>query len=211
MLNKVRLPPFPAKVFSNMDPSIVSERKFMLENWLQACACKYKLVPYVIKFLKLPLTTVSPPPLKVSPLTKAETIITDFVRRINEENYRKISAIEDFEWEFLWQRTTVREELFLFLVNSLVKLCGDNSTGAKSMDILTKLISRDTCKNYLTVLKQLVQIQPQKLQVMRLNDHLMNRIHGESQPQAFKVIKVLADHYRSQNEDIYLFIIVRVT
>lgn len=133
--------------------------------------------------------------------TLDEELIFDFTTRLNTDSRNKIKALDDFEWNFFSKRRSVRSELISFLLKTIIPLCGLNNIGNKAMDIIAKLTSRDRYREYQTVIKELVKIDPEILCEMRLNEHLTKKSHGDCQPQAFHILQILAENFRSNRSE----------
>ncbi|CAG9329520.1 unnamed protein product [Blepharisma stoltei] len=207
--NAITLPKFPKKIFNKLSAAVISERRANLELWLQEASGHTELLLPLSKFLNVPtdgFEIVSTN--RQNSVSQDENLIVEFSTKVTSESRNRYRALEEFEWQFFSKRRLVRNEYFAILLNVLIPLCGLDNIGCKALDILTKLISSDRFWDFNKVKQELVKLGPDFLSKMKLNDHLMRRIHGESQCLAYEILKVLDENFQLAKDNFGLNIVL---
>ncbi len=202
--NRITLPPFPSKVWDSLNSDIINDRRAKLEAWLRATLMHYSLIPFVAKFLDIQESQYDTehPEVSIQNLNSDETVIHEFIERINSKVKDRIRTLDEFDWLFFSKRRVVRPDSIVMLIHQIIPLCSESNLGSKAINLLYKLMSVDRNKgkiylDFQSAIREFVKVSPVVLRKMNLNLHVQSMLHGDSSHQAFHITKILAAHYRT--------------
>lgn len=191
------LPDFPSKKLLSMSYRVIGIRRELLETWLIAVMQQEQLLPSVFKFLDLSMSRMS---FVMNMLNSASTpvddaIVLDLAAQLSSEARQKLKALEHFDKIFFEQRRKLSETSLQTVFAHLLPLCADLMVGAKSIYIVSKLISPQHNRGYEMFLHYFVRENFELLGTMDLHKHICQEFPGDTAQYAFEILKVLQEYF----------------
>lgn len=191
----IYLPRFPGKKLLKNRDSLTEKRREKIERWLQIALKHPKLSKKILKFLDLNKETIKN---EISNSAKPdETYVQNFINKLSSNINNKMSQIDKFSFNFFSRKRSISEEVLSELLKCLIPLASSDLYGGKIIDILTKLTSSDSYKDFSLVCKVLSHIDIYLLREMNLNDYLTKKKFVDSQLQAYNICKIYEENSRS--------------
>lgn len=191
------LPDFPSKKLISLNSKVVEIRREMLETWLSAVIQQEQLLPLVFKFLDLSLSRMS---FVMNMINSAsapvdDAIVLDLAAQLTSEVRQKLKALDNFDRVFFERRRKLSETSLQTVLAHLLPLCADTIVGAKSIYIVSKLISPQHNRGYELFLHCFVRENTELLASMDLHKHICQEFPGDTAQFAFEIMLVLYEYY----------------
>lgn len=207
-----RLPEFPAKNWiQKSHANVVGERRIKLEAWLQQSLAEPQVILQILNFLEVPIDkkTKVMELSRLCNLTGGDRCVAALVSSLHENERHKSRAIEEFEKNFFAIKQGMHGSYVRLLLRVLAPLCGNQVVACKSLDVLYKLLSSASYRYYEMVVTQLLDLDLNLLQGLRLDLHILKQFQGDSSETALAISKLLYDHFsRQMQESIFKYIVI---
>lgn len=203
----IPLPDFPSKKLLPMNSKVVEIRREMLETWLQAVIQQELLLPLVFKFLDLSISRISFVMNMVNSVSTPadDAIVLDLAAQLSSEARQKLKTLKFFDKAFFEHQRRLTETALQTLMAHLLPLCADLIVGAKSIYILSKLLSPQHNRDCELIRQTLVRENSELLASMDLQRHICQEFSGDTSQHAFEILLVLHDYYERSCQGHTLF------
>lgn len=170
-----------------MSSDRIDKRKNEISLWMNDVLKVENLSKYIYHFFNIKSEGILNPTKKNDP----SEILKSFVSNIGSSTNNKINLIEKFSWTFFSKKLQLKPLELKVLIECLVRLCGDEFVGNKSLDFLCKLLTSDYHRDFIIAGSQFVGLGVEVLQQMQLNQYLTKNRFVDSQIQAYNLSKIL--------------------
>jgi hypothetical protein len=178
-----------------MSKAVVEKRRTLIEAWMVAVFAQPRLLATVMTFLEIPAAWKDfiVKSFNVTDVTESELMVYDFIAQLSAGPNHKLKALEHFENLFFSARRQLRADCLAELIAVLMPASGEAIAGARSLNVIVKLISPVHFRDHRMSVQALLSQNVNLVQAMQLQKHLTQE-HSNSFQGAREVILVLYDY-----------------
>jgi hypothetical protein len=178
-----------------MSKAVVDKRRTLIEAWMVAVFAQPRLLPTAMTFLEIPAAWKDfvVKSFNATDVTEAELMVYDFIAQLSAGPNHKLKVLERFEKLFFSARRQLRADCLAELIAVLMPASGEAIAGARSLNVIVKLISPVHFRDHRMSVQALLSQNVNLFQAMQLQKHLTQE-HSNTFQGAREVMLVIYDY-----------------
>lgn len=190
------LAPFPKKKLLKSGEKTTSQRKVLLEKWLQSLLRQTEHRPQLLSFLSIPEDIIKSASLSTScTLNTSEKIVAQLLRDLSKAKKKQSKSLKSFDSKFFSNtESNLSQNSQILLLKAIVPLCNNESVACLAIGILYRMVRIESYR-FAEDLRFKLFGDMELLREMGLDRHILNEYSQETGLEGYFIAKMVKEQF----------------